>query len=76
MIFKLIQAAAKTCRRLNGENQLPKLTRGVKFRDGIEADEAGVNPGHAAARRSSSPNFTHSSTMSQDPIYAIQDRNR
>ena len=36
MVFKLITAAAKTWRRLQGENQLPKVIRGVKFRDGIE----------------------------------------
>ena len=49
MVFKLIQAAAKTWRRLNGENQLPKVIRGVKFRDGIEADDAVQKPNHAAA---------------------------
>ena len=37
MIFKLAQAAEKSWRRLNGHNQLPKLTQGVKFVDGIEA---------------------------------------
>ena len=40
MVFKLIDAAAKTWRRLNGENQLPKVIRGVKFRDGIEIPDA------------------------------------
>lgn len=40
MVFKLITAAAKTWRRLNGENQLPKVIRGVTFRDGIEVTEA------------------------------------
>lgn len=49
MVFKLIQAAAKTWRRLNGENQLPKVIRGVKFRDGIEADDAVQKSNHAAA---------------------------
>ena len=39
MVFKLITAAAKTWRRLNGENQLPKVIRGVTFRDGIEVIE-------------------------------------
>jgi len=29
-------AAAKTWRRLQGQNQLPKVIKGVKFRDGIE----------------------------------------
>jgi len=36
MVFKLIDAASKTWRRLKGTNQLPKLIAGVKFTDGIE----------------------------------------
>lgn len=36
MVFKLVTAAAKTWRRLKGENQLPKVVRGVRFADGIE----------------------------------------
>src|SRR5215218_3215696 len=36
MVFKLVMAAAKTWRRLKGENQLPKVVEGVKFQDGIE----------------------------------------
>jgi transposase-like protein len=36
MGFKLVMAAAKTWRRLQGQNQLPKVIEGVKFRDGIE----------------------------------------
>ena len=36
MVFKLVMAAAKTWRRLKGENQLPKVIQGVTFRDGIE----------------------------------------
>jgi putative transposase len=37
MVFKLIMAAAKTWRKLNGRNQLPKVIQGVIFRDGVEA---------------------------------------
>jgi transposase-like protein len=37
MVFKLIMAAAKTWRKLKGENQLPKVITGIKFVDGIEA---------------------------------------
>jgi len=37
MVFKLIMAASRTWRRLKGQNQLPKLVSGVKFKDGIEA---------------------------------------
>jgi hypothetical protein len=36
MVFKLVMAAAITWRRLQGQNQLPKVIKGVKFRDGIE----------------------------------------
>jgi len=36
MVFKLVMAAAKTWRRLKGENQLPKIVRGVTFTNGIE----------------------------------------
>jgi len=37
MIFKLAQAAEKSWRRLDGHNQLPKVIKGVKFVDGVEA---------------------------------------
>ena len=36
MVFKLVMAASKSWRRLQGQNQLPKVVDGVKFRDGIE----------------------------------------
>jgi transposase-like protein len=36
MVFKLVMAAAKTWRRLQGENQLPKVVQGVTFRNGVE----------------------------------------
>ncbi|MGA8124084.1 MAG: IS256 family transposase [Mycobacterium sp.] len=36
MVFKLVMAAAKTWRRLTGENQLPKVIGGVTFRNGVE----------------------------------------
>ena len=39
MVFKLIMAAAKTWRRLKGENQLPKVIAGVIFRNGVEVTE-------------------------------------
>ena len=40
MVFKLIMAAAKTWRRLKGENQLPKVVAGVIFRNGVEVTDA------------------------------------
>ena len=46
MVFKLVNAAAKTWRRLKGENQLPKVVQGVKFQNGIEVIEM---PAHHAA---------------------------
>jgi putative transposase len=46
MVFKLVSAAAKTWRRLKGENQLPKVVRGVKFQNGVEVIET---PAHNAA---------------------------
>jgi putative transposase len=46
MVFKLVMAAAKTWRRLTGENQLPKVVAGVIFRDGTEVT---ASPDHRAA---------------------------
>src|SRR5579872_1704019 len=46
MVFKLVLAAAKTWRRLKGQNQLPKLVEGVRFQNGVEVIEMPVN--HAA----------------------------
>jgi putative transposase len=40
MVFKLVMAAAKTWRRLKGENQLPKVIEGVTFKDGVEVPTA------------------------------------
>ena len=40
MVFKLVMAAAKTWRRLKGENQLPKVVQGVIFANGVEVTEA------------------------------------
>jgi transposase-like protein len=36
MVFKLVDAAQKGWRRLDGHNQLPKLVLGAKFKDGLE----------------------------------------
>jgi len=36
MVFKLVMAASQSWRRLQGQNQLPKIIEGVTFRDGIE----------------------------------------
>ena len=39
MVFKLIMTAAKTWRRLKGENQLPKVIAVVTFRNGVEVTD-------------------------------------
>jgi putative transposase len=36
MVFKLVEGAQKTWRRLDCHNQFPKIIRGVKFADGCE----------------------------------------
>jgi putative transposase len=40
MVFKLVMVAARTWRRLKGENQLPKVIEGVTFKDGVEVPTA------------------------------------
>jgi putative transposase len=47
MVFKLIEGAQKTWRRLDGHNQLPKIIRGVKFTDGCEVI---AKPGYLQAQ--------------------------
>ena len=37
MVFKLVEGAQKTWRRLDGQNQLRKIIANVKFEDGVEA---------------------------------------
>ena len=51
MVFKLVEGAQKSWRRLDGHNQLPKLILGVKFTDGIEvvAQPSDRQPETAAA---------------------------
>ena len=40
MVFKpVMAAAAKTWRRLKGENQLPKVVGGVTFCNGVEVTD-------------------------------------
>jgi putative transposase len=39
MVFKLVMAAARTWRKLKGENQLPKVIQGVTFRNGVEVTQ-------------------------------------
>jgi putative transposase len=46
MMFKLLNAASKIWRQLNGTNQLPKVIRGVRSQDPVEVIEAPAN--HAA----------------------------
>jgi putative transposase len=39
MVFKLVTAAAKTWRRLKGDNQLPKVVQGITFTNGVEVTD-------------------------------------
>jgi len=49
MVFKLVDAAQKSWRRLDGPHQLPKIVHGVKFADGLEiAPPDGLQPQAAA----------------------------
>lgn len=55
MVSKLVMAAAKTCRRLQGQNLLPKLIEGVTVCDGVEdtptsGQSAAWSPRHADSR--------------------------
>lgn len=43
MVFKLVMSAAKTWRRLKGENQLPRVIAGVKFTDGVAESTTPAN---------------------------------
>lgn len=50
MVFKLVEGAQKSWRRLDGHTQLPKLILGVKFADGLEvAAKSPRQPDTAAA---------------------------
>ena len=50
MVFKLVDGAQKSWRRIDGHNQLPKLIQGVKFADGIEViGNSAVSQAWAAA---------------------------
>lgn len=50
MVFKLVEVAQRSWRRLDGHNQLPKLILGVKFSDGLEvAAKSTRQPETAAA---------------------------
>ncbi len=40
MVFKLVQAASRKWRRLQGKNQLPKVIEGIKFTNGVETTDA------------------------------------
>jgi putative transposase len=44
MVFKLVECAQKSWRRLDGHNQLPKIIEGVKFIDGIEVAAKPADP--------------------------------
>ena len=49
MVFKLVDAAQKSWRRLDGHNQLPKLIQGVRFTDEIEVADPALSKAQTAA---------------------------
>lgn len=49
MVFKLVDAASKSWRRLDGHNQLPKVVLGAKFTDGLEVISTADRQPKAAA---------------------------
>ena len=50
MVFKLVEGAQKSWRRIDGHNQLPKLLEDVKFADGIEGiGDSAVSQAQTAA---------------------------
>jgi len=48
MVFKLVKAARKSWRRLDGHNHLPKVVLGATFIDGLEIAIADPQPKAAA----------------------------
>ena len=57
-VFKLVDEAAKTWRRLNGNNRLRELILGVTFRDGISDQQ---NPHNHRRLNPHHHNIDHSS---------------
>ena len=49
LVFKLVDGAQKSWRRLDGHNQLPKIIQGVKFTDGLEVADKPASPQPEAA---------------------------
>lgn len=49
MVFKLIEAAQNSWRRLDGTSFLPKVIHGVKFKDGVEEKANALDPQAEAA---------------------------
>ncbi len=49
MVFKLVEAAQRSWRRLDGHNQLPKVVLGAKFKDALEVGQANDRHPQAAA---------------------------
>ena len=51
MVFKLVHAAQKSWRRLDGHNQLPKVLLGAMFKDGLEVNASADNLASNAGRK-------------------------
>ena len=48
MVFKLVEGAQRSWRRLDGHAQLPKLVQGMKFTNGLEVAAKSISQ-HATA---------------------------
>ena len=64
MVFKLVMAAARTWRRLKGQNQLPKLIAGA----GSWTELRHRNEAAEAACSASSPKFQHGSSSARSRL--------
>ena len=73
MVFKLVMAAARTWRRLKGENQLPKVIDGVSFKDGVEVT---TDDSHRTPPDRPSPKFRHSPCATWNALLAEPGRPR
>ena len=58
MVFKLVEGAQKSWRRIDGHNQLPKLILGVKFTNGLEVVGQAGQPSARNRRRLTGPAVT------------------
>jgi hypothetical protein len=74
MVFKLVEGAQKSWRRLDGHNQLPKLVLGVTFNDGIEVNRQADRPSAQNRRRLTGPGRQQNLAIARE-TYNVGGRN-